>query len=137
MPNYIKLNCNLKISNLQTVKTVSPTWLLIYCKMSLVISIFLWKSSKKLTYKSLFRYETIHKRQVQITQTLCSKFKTEMHFSNEALSLKYFSKAKQFTILYNTLFFSWRISLNLDYIWVCNVVEQNHYIYKMWHISMG
>lgn len=27
-----------------------------------------------------------------------------MHFSNEALSLKYFNKAKQFTILYNTLF---------------------------------
>lgn len=58
-----------------------------------------------------------------------------MHFSNEALSLKYFSKAKQFTILYNTLFSL--ISLNLDYIWVCNVVEQSHYVYKMWHITMG
>lgn len=27
-----------------------------------------------------------------------------MHFSNEALSLKYFTKAKELTILYNTLF---------------------------------
>lgn len=103
----IKLNCNLKISNLQTVKTVSPTWLLITSKMSLVICIFLRKSLKKrLTYERLFKYEIIHKRQVHITQILCSKSKTKMHSCNEALSLKYFNKAKQFTILYNISFFS-------------------------------
>lgn len=102
----IKLNCNLKISNLQTVKTVSPTWLLITSKMSLVICIFLRKSLKKrLTYERLFKYEIIHKRQVHITQILCSKSKTKMHSCNEALSLKYFNKAKQFTILYNIPFF--------------------------------
>lgn len=58
-----------------------------------------------------------------------------MHFSNEALSLKYFNKAKQFTILYNTLFpLIELLKFRLEYI---NVVEQTHYIYKMWHICMG
>lgn len=41
-----------------------------------------------LTYKSLFRYKTIDKRQGQKTQNLSGKSKTEIHFSNEALSLK-------------------------------------------------
>lgn len=59
-----------------------------------------------------------------------------MHSSNEALSLKYFSKAKQF-IVYNIPLFLLKNHLNLDYIWVYNIVEQTYYIYKMWQISMG
>lgn len=43
----IKLNCNKKISKLQTVTTLSPTWLFLSSKVSLVIGIFLWKSLKK------------------------------------------------------------------------------------------
>lgn len=39
-------------------------------------------------------------RQIKITGDLCRKPKTEMHFSNEALSFKVKLK---FTILYNTL----------------------------------
>lgn len=60
-----------------------------------------------------------------------------MHGSNEALSLKYFNKAKQFIVLYNIPFFLLKNHLNLDYIWVYNIVEQTYYIYKMWQISMG
>lgn len=136
---HIKLNCNLKISNLQTVKTVSPTWLLISSKMSLVICIFLWNSLKKvitLTYKCLFRYEVIHETGTD-NSDVRSKSKTDVHSCNEALSLKYSSKAKQFIVLNNTPFFLSNNHLNLGYIWVYNIVEQTHYIYKMWHISMG
>lgn len=57
--------------------------------MSLVIIYILTKIFLKdtLTCKRLFRYETIYKRQV--IENVCSKSKTEMHFSNEALSFEY------------------------------------------------
>lgn len=84
LPNYIKVNCSLKFSNLQTVKTVSLTWLLtLKCLWWYLFSYENLSKRDYTTYKSLFRYKTIDKRQGQKTQNLSSNSKTEMHFSNE------------------------------------------------------